>query len=1107
MKFAIRVGKQQRCPYCHGDFEADEAIQACIECKTRYHLDCAERCVIAGCEGRLQELQDGQTGPVEVQIHLRPRAPARGPALHLVEAAGRRGGDGRHGSHGQRGRALGAPGDPGADAGQPSDGEPGGTIHVLLAQPDPERVRISGEWIDADRVRNPVEALCLLGEEGQIQLLAPGGDGGAGGRGGDGGAGARGATGAEGTRYTGGRRGGRGGHGGRGGAGTAGADGGPGGTIEVTVSSEDSHLLLLVEADAEGGQGGPAGENGSGGAGGPGGAGGDSYTWTETETYTDAQGNTQTRSRHRSNPSGTRGPAGRPGLSGAAFVLAGRAGARGQVQFRVGDSTFSSCFALSLRELSHLSLNEDGIYEPGERVRVHGLQVQNTGGMPLPQRPIEIEVDEEEWIEPCFEPLRAPPGLDPLATARLPGELQFRIGDYQASEPGAPFGRSCEFSLRARLPAVQRELAGFAETLPREAVRFRIGFPAEVNEPEGPPSLGPDEVMRLSVEVRNVSSVSLGSESASGRLLGLRLHLPTERNEAGPGALLFDREGQPAGPEGVRCPISQLGAGETQSFEVLLGVRADAPTRVGVGVWAELELGYPDEGSRTRVVQIRQHLTRVGASYRRDREADLLLVVNHTTSASATNRLLAAAAAAGYTPAVWDLSLEGHLRLDEAHVLEDYAGGALLICDDVIDLGRERTRADAFLSSTAIRRALKQGIGVATLGEGRDLAEVLVSPHPQPSQEVPDLLGHVATSDWVLAHQAVQTGWWVLGKPSERHLEAAARELQHELRVRFPQRRFLIVHSYEPQPLSQVAFFRRWKVGTLELREISDAASSSLIRQRLDLPDLSSWSTEEVTTSLLLLRPPNQLLERFAAHLETLDVEPGRREAEPSPAARVMASQLDLERREIAHVRWRRGLSRWGVLAVAPRLKALTEAAVDWLRDVPPDSPKARAVTDLLARVRYEAEASVSWWEWLPPFLWLRRRVGLRHATRAAIREAIDRAYEDQDDWRRLAHTNLAEEVRLLHDSPREGSAAEAAASNSQQLLEGRTTSAEVLLSDEERIFGGRQLRRRIASEEAGRLHRAALERAAAEGRAGSLYAQSTTQLLAESAEEPEAST
>ena len=1092
MKLAIRAGKQPRCPYCHGDFGPEEAIQACLDCATQYHIDCVERCVIVGCEGRLRETQDSASR--QIHVRLRARTRERDPALLLVEAMGRAGRDGRPGIDGGRGQEPGAPGHDGGDAGQPSHGLPGGTIRVLLDQPAPDRVRISGEVIDASRVRNPLEATRLLGEAGSIQLSAPGGRGGAGGHGGDGGPGARGRRGSDATRHTSGNRGGRGGRGGHGGAGTPGGDGGPGGVIEVTVAPEDTHLLLLVDSDAEGGAGGPPGRNGRGGEGGEGGIGGEGFSWTETAVHTDAQGERQTQIVYRNNPGGSRGGPGASGMLGAAYVREGDPGPRGTIRFLVGDQSYGSCYALSLRGLSHVSLNEDGIYEPGERVRVRDIQVQNTGGMPLPQRPIEIEVSAQEWIEPCSEPIRAPAGLASLAGARLPGEVQFRIGDYQASEPGAPFGHSCEFTLRAHLPAVERELTAFAETLAPEVTRFRIGFPATLSELESPPSLGPDEVMKLSVQVFNVSSVSLGSGSPSERILALRLFLPEEGNEVG--ALLFDSEGAPAGAEGVRAPVSQLEGGEAQSFEVLLGIRADAPTRVGVRIWGELELGYPDQGSRTRVVQIREHLTRVAARYRRAPEADLLLVINHTTSASATNRLQAAAQAAGYTPALWDLSLEGHLHLDEAQVLEDYAGGAILLCDDVIDLGRERTQASAFLSPTAIRRALKEGIGVVTLGEGRPLAEVLASPHPQPSEEVPDLLEHVASSEWVLAHQQVRTGWWGLGKPSERHSQAAARELQDELRARFPQRRFLIVHNFQPALFSQVAFLRRWTIGTLELREISDAASSSLVRQRVDLQDLWSWSQEDVATSLLLLRSPEQLLERFEADLGELGVEPGTRELEPSPIARVIASQLALERREIAYVRWRRGLSRWGVLGVAPRLRALAGAAVHWLRQVHPDAPRARAVTDLLARVRYEAEASVSWWEWLPPFLWLRRRVGLRHATRGAIREVIELAYEDQDDWRRLAHTNLNDEVRLLHEAPREGSATQEAARNTQELLAGRSTSAEVLLSDEERIFSGRLLRRRIASEEAGRLHRAALERAASEGRAESLHPQSTTELL-----------
>lgn len=1099
MKLSIRAGKQQRCPYCHDEFAAGEATLTCASCTTQYHLDCAESCVILGCSGDLRE-GDVAAGPNEILVQVRPRARPRAPALLHVEATGLAGQDGRQGRDGARARSPGEPGSPGGDGGQPRAGAEGGSVHVVLDQPEPRRVRISGEWIGGDSTRrNLLEEHRLLGEEGAIQLAAQGGRGGAGGRGGEGGRGATGRSGSDATRYTSGTRGGKGGRGGRGGAGTAGADGGSGGRIVVEVAPEDTHLLLLVDAEVEGGAGGAEGQNGSGGAGGAGGFGGNTYSWNETERYTDNQGNPRTRTRSRSNPGGSRGIHGANGAHAAAWVRAGSTGPRGTLEFRVGDQVYSAPYELRLRALSHASLNADGIYEPGERVRVHGVTVQNTGPMPLPQRPVEIRVVAGEWIEPGQESLQPRPGLEAIESARLPGELQFRIGDYQATVPGAPFGRSCEFSLRAHLRAVQRDFPNFSEGFPLANTRFRISFPAEISEIVSPPSLGPDEVMRLSLDLRNVSQSALGLESEEGRVLGVRLFLPPERNEVGPGALLFDLAGRPAGPEGILHPIQDLTSGAEISLEAYLGISNDAPTRGSVAVHAALELGYPDEPLRTRDVQLLEHVARVGARYRSDSDANLLLVVNHTTSATATARLQMAARAAGYTPAVWDLSLEGRLHLDQSGVLDDFEGGAIAICDDLIDLGRERTQAGAFFSPTEVRRALAKRIGVAYLGEGRSLSKLLASPHPQPSHEVEDLLEYVAESEWALAHQKILTGWQVFGGPSDRHLEKEAARLQAELRARFPQRRFLVVRRYKPETVAQVAILTKWSMGALEVRELSPASSCALVRHFVDLPDLQSWTAEDVTLDFLLLKSPQQALTRFWAELTEQDAGFGPGDPQ-SLLSQVLAAGLALEQREIAHVGWRRGLSRWGVLEVAPRLRTLTESAGRWLRDVHPDSSRGRALLQLMAQARYHAEALVRWWEWLPPFLWLRRRVGIRHATRAAVANAIRVAYAERDDWRRLANTILDDEVDALHNEPPTGDLSSRAFAAKRLLgpLAGRSTSAEVLLSNAQRITSARELRPRIANEEAERLHRSALEAAAVEGRQASLHPRTTTELLAD---------
>jgi hypothetical protein len=66
----------------------------------------------------------------------------------------------------------------------------------------------------------------------------------------------------------------------RAGNGTDGADGGRGGTIQIHVDEDKTHLLVAVDWEVKGGQGGPPGQHGTPGLGGKGGPGGQPLSWS-----------------------------------------------------------------------------------------------------------------------------------------------------------------------------------------------------------------------------------------------------------------------------------------------------------------------------------------------------------------------------------------------------------------------------------------------------------------------------------------------------------------------------------------------------------------------------------------------------------------------------------------------------------------------------------------------------------------------------------------------------------------------------------------------------------------------------------------------------------
>ncbi|MBN9165379.1 MAG: hypothetical protein J0I07_30735, partial [Myxococcales bacterium] len=334
----------------------------------------------------------------------------KGPILRL-DASGRRGSNGVDGQNGRDGVGAGADGGHGEDASPAVPGEPAGQIALdlrsLAGSETSALLSIELRSAAAGHRRNDTEI--DFARPGDIELIAVGGHGGNGGNGGRGGSGARGRSGADATRWSSGEDGGPGGDGGDGGNGSSGAPGGRGGDVVLRVSEEDAPLLLLVRNDVRGGEGGSEGVNGWGGAGGPGGSGGSSYSWTETESYRDSNGNSQTRTRSHSKPGGSSGRSGSDGRAARAEPRAGANGAPGTVTIELradaGRTTsYPPRYDVRLVSFEHRNANDDGIYEPEEKVFVSRVTVQNSGGMPLPRHhDIVVRVADDGWIAPADE--------------------------------------------------------------------------------------------------------------------------------------------------------------------------------------------------------------------------------------------------------------------------------------------------------------------------------------------------------------------------------------------------------------------------------------------------------------------------------------------------------------------------------------------------------------------------------------------------------------------------------------------------------------------------------------------------------------------------------
>ena len=469
---------------------------------------------------------------------------------------GRQGQDGPPGNPGSAARHSGQNGGRGEDGVPASIGTPGisgthGTAAselLLNLDGSADELRVSGRVVFTAKLGGPKhkEVLfvdCSGGKGGD------GGKGGAGGRGGDGGPGGHGSPGKDGRNSSNGRGGdgGPGGDGGDGGDGGQGGSGGPGGSGGnaapggvCVISTKDPRLLALVEVDCmngevgkggAGGDGGDGGYGGDGGSGGPGGRGGFG-TWKEYSASSNAwityraNGSNGRHGRHGNHgPSGATGPRGARGKDGATAP-------NGGIMWRVRASDGRILHQNGIRyEARVTTFNvvsgiDDGIFEPNERIAVSGVEVVNTGGLPLPAG-AEIYIPRDIAFCCKFEPTTFTlPEMKPNEKFVVPTTFYGRIFDRPSPNEPGPQVSSAEFSTRV-------DMLGrpFVKSFHKRPLR--VEYPVKLAQMRCKENLGRGEVALLEVDVQNISSLPYGSCTHSGGEVTLQLHLDARLTPVG----------------------------------------------------------------------------------------------------------------------------------------------------------------------------------------------------------------------------------------------------------------------------------------------------------------------------------------------------------------------------------------------------------------------------------------------------------------------------------------------------------------------------------------------------------------------------------------------
>lgn len=790
-----------------------------------------------------------------------------------IDARGR---PGRAGADGDDGSGSGGDGE---HAGPSTPGEHAGAIDVTLEPGEPGQLRVTGTRAAPRAIGQPpgppapLELLLGLGRaQGPaldgLRLLAVGGDGGRGGHGGDGARGSDGHDGRDATCHSSGGNGGAGGDGGDGGDGTSGSAAGDGADVTIRVRGEDTHLLLLAEPEVKAGRGGAAGRGGSGGAGGSGGRGGSSHS-------SHGSGN----SRCSGSSGGSRGRNGSSGSTGASGQ-AGADGKDGVVRWVVDGEVFEDRYRLVLVDYAIDSADHDGVFEPGEGARVHGLRVRNAGHVPTPPpglHPTTLYLPLTRNVTGPSAPLVLPRSLARGEEGDVPGELLWKIPDVdtgavlRANERWTDAGT---IDPRAHLADARRD---HPETV--AARPFALGFPVGTRPLRFASSIGAGETRKVVLEVENRSGLPIGAQAPEpARRRAVRVTLGFEAATLAAGGLeLRDPAGQvvdlAAGPFAWDVPL--LGPGEVARCQLSFGVRPDVEPYSGGALALDLHLGrIASAADDRRQVELRRIPVRVSARWQPRAAAAspgaaepraLVLVTNVGVERDVVRAWGALARGLGLELRVWDLSYYGSLPLAarragrEEPLLVEEAQLVVVLGDpfespiQAEDGARERLSAARFLVPDEVVRASRAGVGLLVVGSetgldeeggvqggGRTLAGLLVPSPGAASREHPSagaLLEALEADegqelDRVERVQVEESRAW--GGPTYEGLRAAAVDLVDALAARWPDRRYLVVTRPAPA-LRDGWLWNEVTHGALEVRRI-DATDGGVDLLALDRP-------------------------------------------------------------------------------------------------------------------------------------------------------------------------------------------------------------------------------------------------------------------------------
>ncbi|KAI1420346.1 hypothetical protein F5Y12DRAFT_773664 [Xylaria sp. FL1777] len=324
---------------------------------------------------------------------------------------------------------------------------------------------------------------------------------------------------------------------------------------------------------------------------------------------------------------------GHSGTPGTSFPHNGMDGLHGNATIVVQKSDgsrqeYSSLYSLALTDFDVEDENGDGIFEPGEHLFVRRITVQNSGGMPSPTRSIQLDMVESDWFKLVdgHDGRTFLPSIREGSSVTIDGPIKVRIReqeDHEIPEIGNLFIHNEAIKLNAIMPWIEREISNFEFNK-----MIEIRYPCELRNLRALATVAQGSQSKLSFEVYNHGSVSIGTDGYNPRIVEIDVSFP---------AAFGELESEPnQWRESVTITPGDIRGGRGFVLERQLRVHNNAQSYQHVAALFKLYLGKPKhpgpdglyEVNLVHVVEIRMQ---VSDHYTMHPGASFLLVTNSET--------------------------------------------------------------------------------------------------------------------------------------------------------------------------------------------------------------------------------------------------------------------------------------------------------------------------------------------------------------------------------------------------------------------------------------------------------------------------------------------